>query len=139
MSRLNIVSILIQIMAAALIAALTCKAVSSPRTNEPSSSSLSVVDLEAGDVADAAVDGWRRQRQNLPRAFQDEIDFIHSANVLHRDLKPSNLLVNSNCNLKVCDFGLARGVFDSEQMNEGKRPLLTEYVVTRWYRKCCAT
>ncbi len=34
MSRLNIVSILIQIMAAALIAALTCKAVSSPRTNE---------------------------------------------------------------------------------------------------------
>ena len=73
MSRLNIVSILIQIMAAALIAARTCKAVSSPRTNEPSSSSLSVVDLEAGDVADAAVDGWRRRRQNLPRAFQDDL------------------------------------------------------------------
>lgn len=62
------------------------------------------------------------------------LKYIHSANVLHRDLKPSNLLVNSNCDLKVCDFGLARGVFDSEQMNEGKRPLLTEYVVTRWYR-----
>lgn len=62
------------------------------------------------------------------------LKYIHSANVLHRDLKPSNLLVNSNCDLKVCDFGLARGVFDSEQMNEGKKPLLTEYVVTRWYR-----
>ena len=62
------------------------------------------------------------------------LKYIHSANVLHRDLKPSNLLVNSNCDLKVCDFGLARGVFDSEQMNEGERPLLTEYVVTRWYR-----
>ena len=34
---------------------------------------------------------------------------------------------------------MARAVFDSEQMNEGKRPLFTEYVVTRWYRKCCAT
>ncbi len=36
--------------------------------------------------------------------------YLHSANVLHRDLKPSNLLLNSNCDLKVCDFGLARGL-----------------------------
>lgn len=56
------------------------------------------------------------------------LKFIHSANVLHRDLKPSNLLVNSNCDLCICDFGLARGVGDEAT---GK---LTEYVVTRWYR-----
>ena len=63
------------------------------------------------------------------------LKYIHSANVLHRDLKPSNLLVNSNCHLKVCDFGLARGVLDKDQMeDQSKRPLLTEYVVTRWYR-----
>lgn len=63
------------------------------------------------------------------------LKYIHSANVLHRDLKPSNLLVNSNCDLKVCDFGLARGVLDEDQMeDQSKRPLLTEYVVTRWYR-----
>ena len=63
------------------------------------------------------------------------LKYIHSANVLHRDLKPSNLLVNSNCDLKVCDFGLARGVLDNDQMRDStKRPLLTEYVVTRWYR-----
>lgn len=36
--------------------------------------------------------------------------FIHSANVIHRDLKPSNVLVNSNCDIKICDFGLARPV-----------------------------
>lgn len=40
------------------------------------------------------------------------LKYIHSANVLHRDLKPSNLLVNSNCDLAICDFGLARGVGD---------------------------
>ncbi|KAM3138914.1 hypothetical protein pb186bvf_008927 [Paramecium bursaria] len=53
--------------------------------------------------------------------------FLHSANVMHRDLKPSNILVNKNCDLKICDLGLARG-FELEDENK------TEYVVTRWYR-----
>ncbi|OJA10680.1 hypothetical protein AZE42_01047 [Rhizopogon vesiculosus] len=57
--------------------------------------------------------------------------YVHSAAVIHRDLKPGNLLVNSDCELKICDFGLSRG-FDSapdEQVGH-----LTEYVATRWYR-----
>lgn len=33
---------------------------------------------------------------------------MHSAGVVHRDLKPSNLLVNSDCLMKLADFGLAR-------------------------------
>ncbi|OWZ35961.1 CMGC/MAPK protein kinase [Cryptococcus neoformans c45] len=61
--------------------------------------------------------------------------YIHSANVIHRDLKPGNLLVNSDCELKICDFGLARGfnpvMGEEPQGEEGK---LTEYVATRWYR-----
>jgi len=55
--------------------------------------------------------------------------YIHSCNVLHRDLKPSNLLVNENCDLKITDFGLSRGVNPSDSLD-----FLTEYVVTRWYR-----
>jgi mitogen-activated protein kinase 1/3 len=58
------------------------------------------------------------------------LKFIHSANVLHRDLKPSNLLLNSNCDLKICDFGLAR-IADPRHDHVG---VLTEYVATRWYR-----
>lgn len=54
------------------------------------------------------------------------LKYIHSANVLHRDLKPSNLLLNSNCDLKICDFGLARVAEEAGDQ--------TEYVVTRWYR-----
>ncbi|KAG5189101.1 mitogen-activated protein kinase, partial [Tribonema minus] len=56
------------------------------------------------------------------------LKYIHSANVVHRDLKPSNLLVNANCDLAICDFGLARGMDLA-----GGHPL-TGYVVTRWYR-----
>jgi len=52
--------------------------------------------------------------------------------VLHRDLKPGNLLVNKNCDLKICDFGLARGVDPSQKGVQ--QAALTEYVVTRWYR-----
>lgn len=60
---------------------------------------------------------------------------MHSVNILHRDLKPGNLLINANCDLKICDFGLAR-------TNNGKDQFMTEYVVTRWYRApelllCC--
>lgn len=56
--------------------------------------------------------------------------YVHSALVIHRDLKPRNLLVNSNCDLKICDFGLARVRFSDK---EWVCPM-TEYVCTRWYR-----
>lgn len=59
------------------------------------------------------------------------LKYLHSANVIHRDLKPSNILVNKNCDLKICDFGLARG-FNSTDAGEAGQ--LTDYVVTRWYR-----
>ena len=38
------------------------------------------------------------------------LKYMHSANLLHRDLKPSNLLLNSECHMKVADFGLARSL-----------------------------
>ncbi|KAG8221346.1 kinase-like domain-containing protein [Butyriboletus roseoflavus] len=64
------------------------------------------------------------------------LKYIHSANVLHRDLKPGNLLVNADCELKICDFGLARGYTPGggTSKSAGNQGFMTEYVATRWYR-----
>ncbi|XP_069771266.1 mitogen-activated protein kinase 15 [Narcine bancroftii] len=58
--------------------------------------------------------------------------FIHSGNVIHRDQKPSNILLDSDCFVKLCDFGLARCI--NQIQEEHGNPALTEYVATRWYR-----
>nr|CCC90904.1 putative mitogen-activated protein kinase [Trypanosoma congolense IL3000] len=52
------------------------------------------------------------------------LQYLHGADIVHRDLKPANILTDSDCVVKLCDFGLARGVSANA----------TTYVVTRWYR-----
>jgi len=63
------------------------------------------------------------------------VKFLHTSvpTVTHRDLKPRNLLVNSNCDLKICDFGLARVDFEGSTA-ASKVKAMTDYVATRWYR-----
>ncbi|TDH67261.1 hypothetical protein CCR75_002427 [Bremia lactucae] len=92
------------------------------------------------------------------------LKYMHSAEIVHRDLKPANVLLNlSPVAIKICDFGLARGLSSSASTTGRKRKRLsdgstldestlqgvgvhprtpagrikrqlTEHVVTRWYR-----
>ncbi|XP_063719529.1 cyclin-dependent kinase 17-like isoform X2 [Symsagittifera roscoffensis] len=55
------------------------------------------------------------------------LGYIHERNILHRDLKPQNLLINSRCELKIADFGLARATSVPSK-------LFSNEVVTLWYR-----
>ncbi|OQR84506.1 mitogen-activated protein kinase [Achlya hypogyna] len=59
------------------------------------------------------------------------LKYLHSANIAHRDLKPSNVLLTTQCEVKLCDLGLARSL--GTEVRELHSDL-TEYVVTRWYR-----
>lgn len=58
------------------------------------------------------------------------VHFLHTAGIAHRDIKPRNLLVNADCSLKICDFGLARLCAPDLVVDGG----MTDYVATRWYR-----
>ena len=57
------------------------------------------------------------------------VSAMHQTKILHRDLKPGNILININCEIKICDFGLSRG-YDEHDTES----VITEYVATRWYR-----
>lgn len=59
------------------------------------------------------------------------LKYLHSGEIIHRDLKPSNILINSDCHIKLADFGLARSVASAGDDTNIK---LTDYVATRWYR-----
>jgi len=43
--------------------------------------------------------------------------YLHSAGIYHRDLKPANCLVNQDCSVKICDFGLSRAIGIEEQQH----------------------
>jgi len=67
------------------------------------------------------------------------LNYLHSAGIWHRDLKPANCLVDEDCTVKICDFGLSRAVGgDFKHLDQAGKAAsarsLTGHVVTRWYR-----
>lgn len=49
------------------------------------------------------------------------VNFLHSANIIHRDIKPANILINSECEVKICDFGMARTLLGNDIISTKKQ------------------
>jgi serine/threonine protein kinase len=43
----------------------------------------------------------------LAFAVLSSLEYMRKLKLMHRDIKPSNILINSNADLKVCDFGIS--------------------------------
>ncbi|KAF5462027.1 hypothetical protein F2P56_018069 [Juglans regia] len=66
--------------------------------------------ITGGELFDKIVRHRRLSEAESRRYFQqliDGVDFFHSKGVFHRDLKPENLLLDSQENIKISDFGLS--------------------------------
>ncbi|KVH98828.1 NAF domain-containing protein [Cynara cardunculus var. scolymus] len=66
--------------------------------------------ITGGELFDKIVHHGRLSEKDSRRYFQqliDGVEYCHSKGVYHRDLKPENLLLDSQGNLKISDFGLS--------------------------------
>ena len=90
-----------------------------------------ISDLMETDLASVLKSGQHLSERHV-RFFTYQLfrglKYLHSVGVVHRDLKLRNLLVNGNCDLKICDYGLSRVLFTE------KFPVMTAYTCTRWVR-----
>lgn len=71
--------------------------------------------VSEGELFDYIVEKGRLSEDDARRFFQQIIsgvDYCHRHMVVHRDLKPENLLLDSDFNLKIADFGLSNMMRD---------------------------
>ena len=73
--------------------------------------SYAVLDYcEGGELFDAICAEKRFSEEKSRKLFSqllNGLNFLHSGGITHRDLKPENLLLDSEGNLKMADFGFA--------------------------------
>ena len=106
-----------------------------------------VMERVATDLSNVIPDGLQRIHvEYITWQLLRALKYIHSAGVMHRDIRPSNILINANCDIRICDFGMARSSRALPVDLDGPSPVkdaympdlkqgnLTSYCSSRWYR-----
>eukprot|EP01107_Rhizomastix_libera_P017273 TRINITY_DN795_c0_g1_i4.p1 TRINITY_DN795_c0_g1~~TRINITY_DN795_c0_g1_i4.p1 ORF type:complete len:731 (-),score=191.70 TRINITY_DN795_c0_g1_i4:87-2246(-) len=75
--------------------------------------------IDGGELFDYIISKGCLEAPEALKFFQmliHGVDYCHSNHICHRDLKPENLLLDSNKNLKLADFGMAAVMKPGEQL-----------------------
>ncbi|MGY4397260.1 tetratricopeptide (TPR) repeat protein/predicted Ser/Thr protein kinase [Sphingomonas sp. UYAg733] len=83
-------------------------------------------------VDGVAIDEWCRindatldRRLDLVREVCDAVSYAHANLIVHRDLKPSNILIDTNGNVRLLDFGIAKLLDDTAVVPATTQAMLT--------------
>lgn len=63
--------------------------------------------MDQGSLEGAHVSN-EQHLSDLSRQILKGLAYLHGRHIVHRDIKPSNLLINSDNNVKIADFGVSR-------------------------------
>ncbi|KAF8106009.1 hypothetical protein N665_0149s0037 [Sinapis alba] len=87
-----------------------------------------------GDQAQSRPICWPA-RLNIAIQTASALSFLHASGIIHRDVKTTNILLDSNYQVKVADFGLSR-LFPTDQTHISTAPQGTPGYVDPEYYQC---
>lgn len=99
--------------------------------------------MEGGSLKDMIIERYINKEQylftdhecsSIMKGLLEGLNSLHSMNIVHRDIKPDNIMFkkkNDITSLKICDFGLATRILDTEKAQCGTVVFMSPEIINK--------